>query len=107
LKYAFRIGSEGGMIKLMKSDIKILIERQITKKIGFTPAITMRPVLSDVGAATVETRKENLKNKIDIDNLHQILGHCDETSARLTGEALGSDVVGTFDTFEACSIWKK
>jgi hypothetical protein len=34
------------------------------------------------------------------------LGHCSETSARLTGKALGYDIVGTFDTSEACSIGK-
>jgi hypothetical protein len=34
------------------------------------------------------------------------LGHCGEASARLTGKALDYEVIGTFDTYEACSIGK-
>jgi hypothetical protein len=34
------------------------------------------------------------------------LGHCGEASARLTGKALGYEVIETFDTYEACSIGK-
>jgi hypothetical protein len=34
------------------------------------------------------------------------LGYSGETRARLTGKALGYDVVGTFDTCETCSMEK-
>jgi hypothetical protein len=34
------------------------------------------------------------------------LGHCGEVSARLTGKALVYEVIGAFDTCEACSIGK-
>jgi hypothetical protein len=61
----------------------------------------MRPVLRDFGATTVETRKRNSNNMININNLHQILGHCPKISARLTGNALGYDVIRIFDTCEA------
>jgi hypothetical protein len=67
----------------------------------------MSSILIDVGAATVETRKRNLKNKININNQHQIFDHCGETSARLTEKALDYDVVRTFETFEVCSIGKE
>jgi hypothetical protein len=50
--------------------------------------LRLSPVLSDVGAKTVETRKGNLKNKIHTNSLHQILSHCGERSARYTGKAL-------------------
>jgi hypothetical protein len=106
LKHGFSIGYEGKMIKLMKGEITILFDRQITMENGFVPVIKMRPVLSDVGAATIETRKGNSKNKFNINNMHRILGHYAKTSAKLTGKALGYDVVGTFDTFEAFSIGK-
>jgi hypothetical protein len=76
------------------------------RKNGFVPGIKMRPELSDVGAETVETSKGHSKNKININNLHQILGHCGETSARLTEKASDYDVVETFDTCESCSIGK-
>ena len=43
-----------------------------------------------------------MKNKIDINNLHTILGHCGEATARMTGY----DVVGVFKPCEACSVGK-
>jgi hypothetical protein len=61
----------------------------------------MKAVLADNGATVV-----NAKNSINVNNLHKILGHCGEASARLTGKALGYKVNGTFDTCEACSIGK-
>jgi hypothetical protein len=44
-------------------------------KNGLAPEIRTRSVLSDFGAATVETRKVNAKNNINVNNLHQILDH--------------------------------
>jgi hypothetical protein len=44
---------------------------------------------------------------LDINNLHKILGHCGEASARLTRKALGKKVIGTFFTYNACSIGKE
>jgi hypothetical protein len=73
----------------------------LKSKNGFVPAIKMKAVLPDIGATVV-----NAKNPININNLHKILGHCGEASARLTGKALGYKVIGTFDTCEACSIGK-
>jgi uncharacterized protein YqgQ len=58
LKYAFSIGNEEEMIKLMKSDIQILFDRQITTKNSFVSGIKMILALSDVGAATVETSEK-------------------------------------------------
>jgi hypothetical protein len=49
----------------------------------------MKPVLVDVGPTVVDSKEERSKNTIDVNNLHKILGHCGEVSARLTGKALG------------------
>jgi hypothetical protein len=57
LKHGFSIGNKGKMIKVMKGDISILFDRQITTKNGFAPGMKMRPVLSAVVVATVENRK--------------------------------------------------
>jgi hypothetical protein len=57
-------------------------------------------------ADVVDSKKERSKNTIDVNNLHKILGHCGEVSARLTGKALGYEVIGTFDVCEVCSIGK-
>jgi transposase InsO family protein len=66
----------------------------------------MKAVLADIGATVVNTKKGKPKNSINVNNLHKILGHCEEASARLTGKALVYEVIGTFDTCEACSIGK-
>jgi hypothetical protein len=101
LKNGFNLGNEGETIKLMKGKTVILFDRCLKSKNGFVPAIKMKGVLADIGATVV-----NANNSINVNNLHKILGHCGEASARLTGKALGYKVIGTFDTYEACSIGK-
>jgi hypothetical protein len=78
-----------------------LFNRCLKSKNCFVPAIKMKAVLADIGATVV-----NAKNSINVNNLHKILDHCGAASARLTGKALGYEVIGTFDTCEACSIGK-
>ena len=75
----------------------ILFDRFLILKNGFVPGIKMTPLLNDVSATVVESKKENSNNMINVNNLHKILGHCGEASARLTGKALGYEVIGTFD----------
>jgi hypothetical protein len=60
-------------------------------------------VLGDVGTSVLETKKHE---KIDVNNLHKILGLCGEVNARLTGKAHGYEVIGKFDVCEACSVGK-
>jgi hypothetical protein len=90
----------------MKGKTVILFDRCLKSKIGFVPAIKMKAVSADIGATVVNTKKGKPKNSINVNNLHKILGHCGEASARLTGKALGYEVIGTFDICEACSIGK-
>jgi hypothetical protein len=96
LKNGFHFGDDGEKIKLMKGNIVILFDRCLKSKNGFVPGINMRPVLPDVGATVVDS--------IDVNNLQNILGHCGEAGARLTGKALGYETIVGFDTCEACSI---
>jgi hypothetical protein len=46
------------------------------------------------------------ENKININNLHQILGHFGKASVRLTGKVLGYNAVRALHTCEACSTGK-
>jgi hypothetical protein len=85
----------------MKGKTVIIFDRCLKSKNGLVPAIKMKAVLADIGATVV-----NAKNSINVNNLHKILGHCGEASTRLTGKALGYEVIGTFDTCKACSIGK-
>jgi hypothetical protein len=84
LKYDFNIGNEWEIIKLIIGDNEIIFDTQITTKHGFALGIKMRPLLSDVGAATFETR--NVKNKIHVNNLHQILGQYGKRNLSFTGK---------------------
>jgi hypothetical protein len=56
----------------------------LKSKNGFVPGIKMKAVLADIGATVVDPKKEKRKNSINVNNLHKILGHCGETSARFT-----------------------
>jgi hypothetical protein len=106
LKIGFNLGNDVETIKLMKGNVVTLFDRCLKSKNGFVPGIKMRLVLPDVGAPVVDSKKERCMNTIDVINFHKILGHCGEVSARLTEKALGYEVIGAFDTSEACSIGK-
>jgi hypothetical protein len=106
LKNGFNLGNEDETIKLMKGKIVILFDRCLKSKNGFVPGIKMKAVLPDIGATVVNPTKGKPKNSINVNNLHKILGHCGAASARLTGKALGYEVLETFDSCEACSIRK-
>jgi hypothetical protein len=101
LKNAFNLGNEGETIKLMKGKTVILFDTRLKSKNGFVTAIKMKAVSADIGATVV-----NAKNSINVNNLHKILGHCGEASARLTGKNLGYEVIKTFDACETCFIGK-
>jgi hypothetical protein len=106
LKNGFNLGNDGETIKLMKGKMVALFDRCLKSKNEFVPGIKMKPVLADMSTTVVDPKKEKPKNSINVNNLHKILGHCGKASARLTGKALGYEVIGTFDTCEACSIEK-
>jgi hypothetical protein len=61
------------------------------------------PVFGDIGTSVMKTKKHDT---IDFINLHEILGHCDGVSARLTGKAYVYEVTGKFDVCEAFSVGK-
>jgi hypothetical protein len=103
LKNGFNLDNDGETIKLMKGKTVILFDRCLKSKNGFVPAIKMKAVLADIGATVVNSKKGKSTNSVYVNNLHKILGHCDQASARFTGKALGYEVIGTFDTCEACS----
>jgi hypothetical protein len=102
LKNGFNL-SNGEIIKLSKGNVTLTLEKVVRTKDGFVPGIKLLQVLDDVGTSALETKK---RNTIDVNNLHKVLGHCDEVNARLTGKAYGYEVTGEFDVCEACSVAK-
>ena len=79
-------------MKLMKGNTTLYFDRILKTKNGFVSGIKLLPILVDMLTTVVDSRK--MKNKMDINNLHTILGHCGDATARMTGKAHGYDVVG-------------
>ena len=79
-------------MKLMKGKTTLYFDRILKTKNGFVSGIELLPIFENMAITTVELRK--MKNMIDINNLHTILGHCSEATARMTGKAYVYDVVG-------------
>jgi len=103
LKNGFNISNNDEILSLTKGKVTLTFDNAVRTKDGSVPAIRLMPIGNDVGLAVGESGRNE---SIDINNLHKILGHCGENSARLTGKALGFQVTGKFDTCEACSIGK-
>ena len=91
-------------MKLMKAKPTLYFDRILKTKNGFVSGIKLLPIFENM--ATTNVRSSRMKNEIDINNLHTILGHCGEATARMTGKAHGYDVVGAFNPCEACSVGK-
>jgi hypothetical protein len=89
-----------------KGNVTFLFGMFVTTKNVFVPIIKIILLLNDIGAAVVESRKGNINNKIEINNLHKILGQSGKASPILTGKTLGYKVIGEFVTCEARSIGK-
>ena len=104
LKNEFNLGNEDVVMKLMKGKTSLYFDRILKTKNGFVLGINLLPIFENMATTAVESSKMN--NKIDINNLHTILGHCGEATARMTGKAHGYDVVGIFKPCEACSVGK-
>jgi hypothetical protein len=103
LKKGFNL-SNYGEIMLSKGNVTLTFGKVVRTKNGFVPRIKMLQELGDVGTSILETKK---RDTIDVNNLHEILGHCGEVNARLTGKAYGYEVTGKFDVCEACSVGKE
>jgi hypothetical protein len=67
--------------------------------------IKLLPILGN-NIATTAVEANKVKPKININNLHIIVGHYGEVATRMTGRSFGYDVVGDYKTCEACSVAK-
>jgi AAA+ ATPase superfamily predicted ATPase len=101
LKNGFNLSNNGEIIKLSKGNVTLTFDKVVRTKNGFVPKIKFLLVLDDVRTSVMETKK---RDTIDVDNLHKILGHCDEVNARLTGKEYGYGITNKFDVCEACSV---
>jgi hypothetical protein len=64
-----------------KNDVIIKLDTLIKTNDGCVPRIKLTPILNNIGALAMRLEKSE---SFAINNLHKILGHCGEASARLT-----------------------
>ena len=105
LKNGFNLGNEDVVMKLMKGNTTLYFDRMLKTKNGFVSGIKLLPILGN-NIATTAVEENKVKPKININNLHKILGHCGEVATRMTGKSFGYDVTGDYKTCEACSVAK-
>ena len=99
LSNGFQIGNKGVVIHLTKGKTKLSFDRILQTKKGYVLGVDMVPVNSQVAGAVLERGK-----KIDVNKLHQMLGHCGEDSMRLTAKANGWELSGKMETCIDCAI---
>jgi hypothetical protein len=105
LKNGFNLGIEDVAMKLMKGNTTLYFNRMLKTKNGFVSGIKLLPILgNNIATTVVEANK--VKPKININNLHKIVGHFGEVATRMTGKSFGYDVVGNYMTCEASSVAK-
>jgi hypothetical protein len=68
------LGNEDVVMKLMKGNTTSYFDIIVSTKNGFVSGIKLIPMLGNISTTSVEINKA--KPKININNLHKLLGHC-------------------------------
>jgi Zinc knuckle len=88
LKCGFNLGNEDVVMKLMQGNTTLYFDRMLKTKNEFVLGIKLLPILgNNIATTAVEARK--VKPKININNLHKMLGHFGEVTTRMTGKSFG------------------
>jgi hypothetical protein len=87
LKHGFNLGNEDVVMKLMKGNTTLYFNRMLKTKDGFLSGIKLPPILEN-NVATTAVEANNVKPKININNLHKMLGQCGKVATRMTGKSL-------------------
>jgi hypothetical protein len=91
-------------MKLMKGKITPYFDRILKNKIEFIPVIKLLHITEKMVTTAFESSK--MKNKVNINNLHTILGYCDEGTDRMTGKFHGNYAANVFKACKACWVGK-
>ena len=81
-------------MSLMKGNNTLYFDRILKAKNEFISGIKLIPMSDDI--ATTPVKSNRVKNKIDINNLHRILGDCGEAAIKMTQKCYEYDVTGEF-----------
>jgi gag-polypeptide of LTR copia-type len=85
LKNGFNLGNEDAVMKLVKENITVYFDRILNTKNGFVSGTKLLPILGN-NIATTAVKASKVKPKMNINNLHKIVGHCDKVATRMTGK---------------------
>jgi hypothetical protein len=105
LKNGFNLVNEDAVMKLIKGNTTLYFDIILKTKNRFVLGIKLLTMLGN-NIATTEVRANKVKPKININNLHKMLGHCGEVATRMNGKSFGYDVEGDYKACEACSVAK-
>ena len=101
LDKGFHLGNKGRMIYLQKGDFRLEFDKIFETKTGFILGVDLVTQISETAQAGLEAGRE-----ININDLHERLGHPSEEATRKTGKMLGLKVTGAFQKCENCAISK-
>ena len=94
LTKGWNLGNEGKFIKLTKGKIQIKFDQELGTKTGYLAGVKMTPC----------TEKMKVDDKdVNVNILHQQLGHCCEAVTRATAKKLGYNVTGKFEVCKDCA----
>ena len=101
LESDWNIGNKGNIIYMTKRDMKIKFDKMIDTKHGCVYGVEMRPrnlTHNENGVLTLIEGKN-----MNVNKLHEVLGHAGEDVVRRTGNYYGINVVGKFTVCEDCA----
>ena len=101
LDKGFQLGNKGRIIYLQKGDFGIAFDKVFETKTGFILGVDLAVRTNELAQAGLEAGRE-----INVNLLHEKLGHPGEEATRKTGKMLDLKVTGTFKKCENCAISK-
>ena len=99
LDKGFKLGNQGRVIHLQKKNFKLAFDKVFETKTGFISGVELRTRSDESAQVHLEAGRA-----IDVNILHQRLGHPSEESVRKTAKLLDLKVTGKFIKCENCAI---
>ena len=101
IKKGFKISNKGFNIILTKGNFEITFDRVMHTPNGFVIGVEIVPIV-DENAHPALTKG----SKVNVQKLHEMLGHASEDVVRKTAKYYGWELFGKFEKCENCAISK-
>jgi hypothetical protein len=106
LMNGFMIGNEDVMINLKMGETTLVFNQPLNTKGGFVSGIKLKPALNQVVNTAVRLMIVIKTISVEINKLHNILGHCEEAHLKATTNDYGIKVFRKLEVYESCAISK-